>query len=120
MDFLHLHNGFLLPITKARDGRFTNPIHLLQYDDFLKIPGYDAHCTLIEKNTYLWLCCSVCQKYFPTLTFLTNHKWLMHPITRGRPKKQQAFDDFSLLPSQQTGSYGEMEFDLRACNSDGE
>ena len=53
MDFLHLHNGFLPPIAKAKDGRFTNPIHLLQYGDLLKVPGYDAHCASIEKNTYL-------------------------------------------------------------------
>jgi hypothetical protein len=122
MDFLHLYNGFLPPITKAKDGRFTNPIHLLQYGDLLKIPGYDAHCESIEKNTYLRLCCTICQKYFPTLTFLTNHKRLMHPTTRGRPKRQQnsSFDDFSLLPSQRKRSHYEMENEPRACNSDGE
>src|SRR5688500_7567897 len=110
------------PITKPTDGRFTHPLHLLQYGDLLKVPGYDAHCASIEKNTYLRLCCPICQKYFSTLTFLTNHKRLMHPTTRGRPKRQQnsAFDDFSLLPSQQKRSYDEMELEPRAYNSDGE
>ncbi len=53
MDFLHLYNSFLPPIIKVKDGRFTNPIYLLQYGDLLKVPGYDAHCASIEKNTYL-------------------------------------------------------------------
>jgi hypothetical protein len=122
MDFLHLHNGFLPPVTKAKDGRFINPIHLLQYGDLLKIPGYDAHCESMEKNTYLRLCCPVCQKYFPTLAFLANHKRLMHPTTRGRPKKQQssAFDDLSLLPSQRKRSYSEMELEPWVVISDRE
>ncbi|PKC10142.1 hypothetical protein RhiirA5_498690 [Rhizophagus irregularis] len=133
MDFLHLHNGFLPPVTKAKDGRFINPIHLLQYGDLLKIPGYDAHCESMEKNTYLRLCCPVCQKYFPTLAFLVNHKRLipinndpmivlMHPTTRGRPKKQQssAFDDLSLLPSQRKRSYSEMELEPWVVISDRE
>ncbi|PKY56602.1 hypothetical protein RhiirA4_428365 [Rhizophagus irregularis] len=50
MDFLHLYNGFLPPVTKAKDGRFTNPIHLFSMEIFLKIPGYDAHCESIEKK----------------------------------------------------------------------
>ena len=122
MDFLHLYNGFLSPITKAKDGQFTNPIHLLQYGDILKIPSYDAHCESIEKNTYLRLCCPICQKYFSTLTFLANHKRLMHPTTRRQPRKQQnsSFDDISLLPSQQKRTYDEMELELRAYNSDRE
>ncbi|PKC03465.1 hypothetical protein RhiirA5_423713 [Rhizophagus irregularis] len=64
MDFLHLYNGFLPPVTKAKDGQFTNPIHLYSMEIFLKIPGYDAHCESIEKNTYLRLCCPVCQKSY--------------------------------------------------------
>ena len=88
MDFLHLYNSFLLPITKAKNSWFINPIHLLQYGDILKIPGYNAHCESIEKNTYLRLCCLICQKYLPTLTFLANHKHLMHSTTREQPRKQ--------------------------------
>jgi len=83
MDFLESYNGFLPPIMKAKDGHFTNPIHLLQYYDLLKISGYDAHCPSLEKDTYLHLCCPICQKYFLTLTFLTNHRKTAHPTTRG-------------------------------------
>jgi len=83
IDFLESYNSFLPPITKAKDGHFTNPIHLLQYYDLLKIPGYDAYCPSLEKDTYLRLCCPICQKYFPTLTFLTNHRKTAYPTTRG-------------------------------------
>jgi hypothetical protein len=74
MDFLQLNNGFLAPITKARDGHFTKPIHFLEYYDLLKIPGYDLHCPSLDQTTYSRLCCSECNKYFPTLSYLTNHK----------------------------------------------
>ncbi|CAB4421626.1 unnamed protein product [Rhizophagus irregularis] len=76
----------------------------------------------MEKNTYLRLCCPVCQKYFPTLAFLANHKRLMHPTTRGRSKKQQssAFDDLPLLPSQRKRSYSEMELEPWVVISDRE
>ncbi|CAB5198048.1 unnamed protein product [Rhizophagus irregularis] len=51
-----------------------------------------------------------------------NHKRLMHPTTRGRPKKQQssAFDDLSLLPSQRKRSYSEMELEPWVVISDRE
>ncbi|PKK72682.1 hypothetical protein RhiirC2_710204 [Rhizophagus irregularis] len=129
MDFLQNNNGFLPPVTKARDGHFMNPIHILQYCDLLKIPGYDADCPSIDKNMYSRLCCSVCQKYFPTLAFLTNHKRTAHPATRGRPKKDQVkqnsmiLDDFSLLPSQQPEHIvpsNEIQLGLREYMSDGE
>jgi hypothetical protein len=68
-DFLLSNNGFLPPVTKARDGHFTNAIHLLEYYDLLKIPGYDFYCPFLDQTTYLRLCCSVCNKYFPTLTY---------------------------------------------------
>ena len=29
IEFLESYNSFLLPVTKAKDGHFTNPIHLL-------------------------------------------------------------------------------------------
>ncbi|UZO23272.1 uncharacterized protein OCT59_015616 [Rhizophagus irregularis] len=47
---------------------------------------------------------------------------LMHPTTRGRPKKQQssAFDDLSLLPSQRKRSYSEMELEPWVVISDRE
>ena len=59
MEFLETYNGFLPPVTKAKDGHFTNLIHLLQYCNLLKIPGYDAHYpTFKEKHSRL--CCSIC------------------------------------------------------------
>ena len=95
-------------ITKAKDGHYTNPIHLLEYYDHLKIPGYDSHCPSLDKTTYLRLCCSECKKYFSTLTFLTNHKWIRHSRERSKRKSKSqieqnslTLDDFSLLPSQQ-------------------
>ena len=108
MEFLQVNDGFLPPITKAKDGHYTNPVHLLEYYDRLKVPGYDSHCPSLDRTTYSRLCCSECNKYFPTLTFLTNHKRTKH--SRGRSKgksksqiKQNSLtmDDFSLLPSQQ-------------------
>lgn len=125
MDFLSLNNGFLPPVTKVRDGHFTNAIHLLEYYDLLKIPGYDLHCPSLDQTTYSRLCCFVCNKYFPTLSYLTNHKRTMHPASRGRPKgksKEQnsrVIDDFSLLPSQQKQPLLD-EMNLRDCMSDRE
>jgi hypothetical protein len=105
MEFLETYNGFLPPVTKAKDEHFTNPIHLLEYCDLLKIPGYDAHCPFL-KEKYSRLCCSICQKYFPTLTFLMNHKRTVHNTARRRSREQRnvrnsmAFDDSSILHSQ--------------------
>ena len=55
------------------------------------------------KKIHIYGFAALFQKYFPTLTFLTNHKRLMHPTTRGQPRKQRnsSFDNISLLPSQQ-------------------
>jgi len=106
MEFLQVNDGFLPPITKVKDGHFMNPVHLLEYYNRLKVPGYDSHCPSLDRTTYSRLCCSECNKYFPTLTFLTNHKRTKH--SRGRSKgksksqiKQNSLtmDDFSLLPS---------------------
>jgi hypothetical protein len=108
MEFLETYNGFLPPVTKAKDGYFINPIHLLQYCDFLKIPGYDTHCpTFKEKHSCL--CCFICNKYFPTITFLMKHKRTVHLTAQRRSKerfnkqttqKLKAFDNFSLLQPQ--------------------
>lgn len=118
-ELLFLNNSFLPPITKAKDGHFTNPIHLLEYYDLLKIPGYDSHCPSLDQTTYSRLCCSVCNKYFPTLAYLTKHKKAMHPASRGRPKvksknNSNSLDDSSLLTSQQN------EMCLREYMSDNE
>jgi hypothetical protein len=108
MEFLQVNDGFLPPITKSKDGHYTNPVHLLEYYDRLKVPGYDSHCPSLDRTTYSRLCCSECNKYFPTLTYLTNHKRTMHSRGRskGKSKSQNeqnslTIDDFSLLPSQQ-------------------
>ena len=105
MEFLETYNGFLPPVTEAKDGHFTNPKHLFQYCNILKIPGYDAHCPTF-KEKYSRLCCSICNKYFPTITFLTKHKRTVHPTARRRSKehfntqKLRVFNDFSLLQPQ--------------------
>jgi hypothetical protein len=85
MEFLETYNGFLPSVTEAKDGHFINPIHLLQYCDLLKIPDYDAHCpTFKEKHSRL--CCSICNKYFSTITFLTKHKRTAHLTAQRRSK----------------------------------
>ncbi|CAG8775471.1 30566_t:CDS:2 [Gigaspora margarita] len=54
---LQEYNGFLPP-----------------YSDKLKIPLYDKHCPSISSEMYQCLCCSECEKYFPTLKFIQKHK----------------------------------------------
>jgi hypothetical protein len=83
------NDGFLPPVTKGKDGHFLNPIHILEYCDKLKIPGYDAHCPSINTNTYGRLCCSECNAYFPTLSIVAQHKKNQHPKRRGRPVKKK-------------------------------
>ncbi|CAG8838549.1 2907_t:CDS:2, partial [Gigaspora margarita] len=51
-----------IPISK--DGHFVNPIYLLEYCDYIKVPGYDLHCPSLDKLTYLHLCCPECKKPF--------------------------------------------------------
>ncbi|CAG8832599.1 15561_t:CDS:2 [Gigaspora margarita] len=48
-EFLQLSNGFFPPVTKAKDGHYINPVHLLQYSEQLKVPGYDKHCPSISQ-----------------------------------------------------------------------
>ncbi|CAG8847148.1 7809_t:CDS:2, partial [Racocetra persica] len=79
IDFLQLNNSFLLSVTKAKDGYFINPIHLLEYYDFLKIPNYDSYCPFLDETTYSRLRKSKNQIEQNSLTF----------------------DNFFLLPSQQ-------------------
>ncbi|PKK64394.1 hypothetical protein RhiirC2_775617 [Rhizophagus irregularis] len=107
MDFLFSNNGFLPLVTKAKDGHFTNTIHLFKYFDLMKIPGYDFHCPSLDQTAYSHLCCSACNKYFPTLTYLTKHKKrcilsaVDGPKGKSREQNSRVLDDFSLLPSQQ-------------------
>ncbi|CAG8831689.1 17413_t:CDS:2, partial [Gigaspora margarita] len=90
------------PVTQAKDRHFVNPFYLLEYCDYVKVPGYNLHCPSLDKLTYLHLCCPECKKYFPTLTFLTNHKRLKHPANYGRkpkrPFEQNSLNDCSVLP----------------------
>ncbi|CAG8852893.1 44563_t:CDS:1, partial [Gigaspora margarita] len=93
---LSVNNGFLPPATKDRDGHFLNSIHILQYMDKKKLPGYDKNCPSISPEYYSRLSCSTCQRYFPTLAFLAQHKKSSHPSTshQGRkPKIRAATDD---------------------------
>ncbi|CAG8745929.1 23308_t:CDS:2 [Gigaspora margarita] len=46
------NNGFLPPAIKGRDGHFLNSIHILQYIDKLKLPGFDQHCSSISPELY--------------------------------------------------------------------
>jgi hypothetical protein len=96
------NDGFLPPVTKGKDGHFLNPIHILEYCDKLKIPGYDAHCPSINANTYGRLCCPECNAYFPTLSIVAQHKKNHHPKRRGRPARKKnptnSIDDFSVVP----------------------
>ncbi len=68
------NDGFLLPMTKGKDGHFLNSLHILEYCDKLKIPEYDAHYPSINSSTYDCLCCSDCNAYFLTLSIITLHK----------------------------------------------
>src|SRR5581483_4493655 len=72
--FLAENNGFLPPVSKGQDGHFLNPIHILQYVNKLKLPSYDAHCPSISSEMHARLCCTICNKYFPTLAMVTKHK----------------------------------------------
>ncbi|CAG8602695.1 17481_t:CDS:2 [Gigaspora margarita] len=87
IDFLQLFDGFLSPITKVQDSHYINSIHLLQYFDKFKIPGYDAHCPSISQMTYHRLCCLICHKYFLTQAYMAKHKHLLHPSPHERSKK---------------------------------
>ncbi len=73
------NNGFLPPVTKGKDKHFLNPLHILEYCDKLKIPEYDAHCPSISSDTYIRLCCLICNSYFLTLSILVLHKKSQHP-----------------------------------------
>ncbi|GBC00634.1 hypothetical protein RclHR1_03920003 [Rhizophagus clarus] len=66
--------GFFPSVTKEKDGHFLNLLHILEYCDKFKIPGYDTHCPSINSSTYNRLCYSECNAYFPTLSIVAQHK----------------------------------------------
>jgi len=101
---LSVNNGFLPPVIKGKDGHFLNAIHTLEYFDRIKIPGYDAHLSSLSADTHARRCCTTCNKYFPTVAFLTKHKKFAHPSpTRRRLNRLETnsaiIDDFSTLSS---------------------
>ncbi|CAG8667953.1 6788_t:CDS:1 [Dentiscutata erythropus] len=100
MGFLKLNNSFL-PCYPSKRQIFCKSNLLLEYCDYVKVSEYDLHCTSFDRLIYLRLCCPKCKMYFPTLTFLTNHKQLKHFANRSRkPKrlfKQNSLDDCSVF-----------------------
>ncbi|CAG8835585.1 24695_t:CDS:2, partial [Gigaspora margarita] len=83
-------DGFLPPIIKAKDQYFINPIHALQYYDKIKILPYDCCCLSISQELHQRLYCNKCDKYFPTLKYMTNYKRTRHSSGRGCPSQQVA------------------------------
>jgi hypothetical protein len=68
------NNGFFPSITKRKDGHFLNPLHILEYCNKLKIPGYDAYCSSINADTYkrqsllFWMWCVFSNAFYSCLT----------------------------------------------------
>ncbi|CAG8818546.1 23577_t:CDS:2, partial [Gigaspora margarita] len=88
------NNRFLPPLTKDRNGHFLSLIHILQYMDKNKLPGYDQNCPSISQKMYSRLTCSTCKQYFSTLAFLTQHKKTSHFSTNRNPKINAITDDY--------------------------
>jgi len=115
--FLAENNGFLPPVSKGQDGHFLNPIHILQYVNKLKLPSYDAHCPSISSEMHARLCCTICNKYFPTLAMVTKHKKSEHINSRRKKTKSKisnSIDDFNIRPANSSKKI------VRECISDGE
>ena len=92
------NNGFLPPVSKGRDNHFLNPIHILEYFDLLKIPKYDQHCPSISSELHQRLCCNLCGKYFPTLSFVAEHKktvHIQHHQNSSYVRNSRTFEDIS-------------------------
>jgi hypothetical protein len=93
------NDGFLPPVSKGRDNHFLNPIHILEYFDVLKIPKYDQHCTSISSELHQRLCCNLCGKYFPTLSFVTEHKKAVHTQRCKRSNRIQNLCTYEDIPN---------------------
>ncbi|CAG8715305.1 23345_t:CDS:2 [Cetraspora pellucida] len=94
---------FFLPVTKAKDGYYINPVHLLQYSKQLKVPKYNEHCPSI-KTMYSRLCCP------PGSTeSVVEAIVITNAIT---------LEDFSILPSQKNKDYDFLINNSRECFSD--
>ncbi len=83
---------FCLPITKSKNKYYMNLVYLLKYYDCLKVFRYDLYYPSFDKTIYLYLCCSECNKYFPTLTFLTNYKWTKHFCEQSKEKSKSQIE----------------------------
>ncbi|CAG8761909.1 1519_t:CDS:2 [Gigaspora margarita] len=71
----------------AKDGHYINPIHLLQYSEQLKVPGYDEHCPSIKGQ----------KKNQPSdLESVVEAVVITNAMT---------LEDFNVLPSQQSKNY---------------
>ncbi|CAG8484579.1 17764_t:CDS:2 [Gigaspora margarita] len=90
-DLLRENNGFLLPLVKGKDNHYLNPIHILQYMDKMKLPNYDEICPSISSQMHERLCCNVCNKYFPTMKMISNHKKANHPKKVRKQNTNQTF-----------------------------
>ncbi|CAG8741133.1 13644_t:CDS:2, partial [Cetraspora pellucida] len=55
---LNQNNGFLLSVTKGKNGHFVNLIHAFQYFDKLNIPSYNRSCLSISKEMHQHSYCS--------------------------------------------------------------
>ncbi|GES87572.1 hypothetical protein GLOIN_2v1766467 [Rhizophagus clarus] len=93
------NDGFLPPVSKGRDNHFLNPIHILEYFDVLKIPKYDQHCPSISSELHQRLCCNLCDKYFPTLSFVTEHKKTVHTQYCKRSNRIQNLCTYEDIPN---------------------
>jgi len=74
INLLEENYGLLPPVIKGKDKHYLNPIHILEYADQTKIPPYDKYCPSIAGELHSRLCCITCEKYFPTLSFVTKHQ----------------------------------------------
>ena len=134
---LEENNGFLPPVIKGKDKHYLNPIHILEYADQMKIPSYDQHCPSIAGEFHFRLCCTICGKYFPILSFVTRHRKNEHGRQRRRKTtsptniqqlreepfqnvlSNSAFLDTHLLPYVRA-SCEELPMNFRAKQSEGE
>ncbi|CAG8464909.1 1209_t:CDS:2 [Cetraspora pellucida] len=71
------NDGFFSPFVIGKDSHYINSIHLLEYLDKAKIPGYNQHCSPIADN-YTKHSCPICEKYFPTVLMVAAHKKNQH------------------------------------------
>ncbi|CAG8588056.1 17707_t:CDS:2 [Cetraspora pellucida] len=62
---------------KRNNGHYLNSLHVLEFYNIDKLPGYDMHCYFLIN--YSNLCCSICDAYFPTGSMVIQHIRNQHP-----------------------------------------